>query len=175
MGTGGMNEHITEHPPPAAVTAKQDDPARIRRAPKRRVMIQPTSMSPALPTTSTTCQNPPARCTPISASPTGRTARITSLDLDAVRACEGVVGGAHRPMTCRASTTSRRRGRNDEPVLATEKVLFYGQPVFAVIAETRELARRAAKKAVIGYEDLPHVTRRSRGAWMPITRWSPTR
>jgi xanthine dehydrogenase large subunit len=84
-------------------------------------------------------------------------ARITSLDLDAVRACEGVVAvltGADVPGVNDISPS----GRNDEPVLATEKVLFYGQPVFAVIAETRELARRAAKKAVIGYEDLPHVT-----------------
>jgi xanthine dehydrogenase large subunit len=84
-------------------------------------------------------------------------ARITSLDLDAVRACEGVVAvltGADVPGVNDISPS----GRNDEPVLATEKVLFYGQPVFAVIAETRELARRAAKKAVIGYEDLRHVT-----------------
>jgi len=84
-------------------------------------------------------------------------ARITSLDLDAVRSCEGVVAvltGADVPGVNDISPS----GRNDEPVLAEGKVLFHGQPVFAVIAETRELARRAAKKAVIGYEDLPHVT-----------------
>jgi xanthine dehydrogenase large subunit len=84
-------------------------------------------------------------------------ARITSLDLDAVRASKGVVAvltGADVPGSNDISPT----GRNDEPVLATDTVLFHGQPVFAVIAETRELARRAAKQAIISYEDLPHVT-----------------
>ncbi|WP_375589145.1 xanthine dehydrogenase molybdopterin binding subunit [Hoeflea alexandrii] len=84
-------------------------------------------------------------------------ATITSLDLDAVRASEGVVAvltGADVPGVNDISPS----GRNDEPVLAEGKVLFHGQPVFAVIAESRELARRAAKKAVIGYGDLPHVT-----------------
>jgi len=84
-------------------------------------------------------------------------AKIVSLDLDAVRACDGVVAvltGADVPGVNDISPS----GRNDEPVLATGEVLFHGQPVFAVIAETRELARRAAKKAVIGYEELPHVT-----------------
>ena len=84
-------------------------------------------------------------------------ARITSLDLDQVRASDGVVAvltGADVPGVNDISPS----GRNDEPVLATDEVLFYGQPVFAVIARTRELARRAAHKAVIGYEDLPHVS-----------------
>ena len=35
-------------------------------------------------------------------------------------------------------------GLNDEPVFATEKVSFHGQPLFAVIANERETARRAA-------------------------------
>ncbi|MCY0150460.1 xanthine dehydrogenase molybdopterin binding subunit [Hoeflea sp. G2-23] len=84
-------------------------------------------------------------------------ARITALDLDAVRAAEGVVAvltGADVPGVNDISPT----GRDDEPVLATDTVLFHGQPVFAVIAETRDLARRAAKRAVISYEDLPHIT-----------------
>ncbi|WP_417423246.1 xanthine dehydrogenase molybdopterin binding subunit [Hoeflea sp.] len=84
-------------------------------------------------------------------------ARITALELDAVRASEGVVAvltGADVPGVNDISPT----GRDDEPVLATDTVLFHGQPVFAVIAETRDLARRAAKRAVISYEDLPHIT-----------------
>ena len=48
-------------------------------------------------------------------------------------------------------------GRNDEPIFATEKVEFWGQPMFAVVAETRDAARRAAKLAQITYEDLPHA------------------
>jgi xanthine dehydrogenase large subunit len=85
-------------------------------------------------------------------------ARITSLDLDAVRACEGVVAvltGADVPGSQRHFT---QRPQRRAGACGREKVQFHGQPVFAVIAETRELARRAAKRAVIGYEDLPHVT-----------------
>ena len=47
---------------------------------------------------------------------------------------------------------------NDEPVLADTKVEFWGQPVFAVIAETRDQARRAAKKAKITWRPLPHAS-----------------
>ncbi|OCW55555.1 xanthine dehydrogenase molybdopterin binding subunit [Hoeflea olei] len=84
-------------------------------------------------------------------------AKITSLDLDPVRASDGVVlvlTGADVPGVNDISPS----GRNDEPVLAENEVLFHGQPVFAVIARTRDQARRAARKAKIGYEDLAHVT-----------------
>src|SRR5690606_708081 len=40
-------------------------------------------------------------------------------------------------------------------VLADGKVEFHGQPIFCVIAETREEARRAARLAKIEYEELP--------------------
>jgi len=84
-------------------------------------------------------------------------ATITSLDLDAVRASDGVVA-VLTAEDVPGSNDISPTGRNDEPVLATGEVLFHGQPVFAVIAETRDLARRAARKAVFGYDDLPHVT-----------------
>ena len=48
-------------------------------------------------------------------------------------------------------------GRHDEPILAEGKVQFFGQPVFCVIAETRELARRACRFAKIEYEELPAI------------------
>ncbi|HRM73490.1 MAG TPA: xanthine dehydrogenase molybdopterin binding subunit, partial [Paracoccus sp. (in: a-proteobacteria)] len=41
------------------------------------------------------------------------------------------------------------------PLLAETKVEFHGQPIFAVIAETRDLARRACKLARIEYQELP--------------------
>ena len=41
---------------------------------------------------------------------------------------------------------------NDEPVFAQEQVLYYGQPLFAVAAPTIEIAKAAAKLAVINYE-----------------------
>jgi xanthine dehydrogenase large subunit len=82
---------------------------------------------------------------------------ILALDLSAVRAAPGVVDvltGHDVPGENDISPT----GRHDEPVLATDKVQFYGQPVFCVIAETREQARRACRLAKISYDELPFVT-----------------
>ena len=45
--------------------------------------------------------------------------------------------------------------RHDEPLLATTVVEYAGQPLFAVAAETRDQARRAARLAVVEYEELP--------------------
>lgn len=84
-------------------------------------------------------------------------AEIVSLDLSAVRAAPGVVWvmtGADVPGINDISPS----GRHDEPVLAEGKVEFHGQPVFAVIAQTREAARRAARLAKIEYRELPHWT-----------------
>ena len=84
-------------------------------------------------------------------------AEIVSVDFSAVEACPGVVG---------ILTASDIPGENDispahkhdDPVFATNRVEFHGQPIFAVIAETRDAARRAAAKVKIDYADLPHVT-----------------
>jgi xanthine dehydrogenase large subunit len=83
-------------------------------------------------------------------------ARILKLDLDAVRNAAGVVAvltGADVPGHNDISPT----GRHDEPILAEDVIQFHGQPVFAVIAETRDQARRAARLAKIAYEDLPFI------------------
>jgi xanthine dehydrogenase large subunit len=47
-------------------------------------------------------------------------------------------------------------GKHDDPILAESEVMFHGQPIFAVIAKTRDEARRAARLAKIEYEALPH-------------------
>ena len=76
------------------------------------------------------------------------------MDLSAVRAAPGVVDvftGADVPGENDISPT----GRHDEPVLGVGTVQFFGQPVFAVVAATREQARRAAQLAKIEYEALP--------------------
>jgi len=81
---------------------------------------------------------------------------IRSMDLAAVRAAPGVVDvltAADVPGENDISPT----GRHDEPILAEGKVQFFGQPVFCVIAETREQARRATRLAKIEYEELPFV------------------
>ncbi|AXS40593.1 xanthine dehydrogenase molybdopterin binding subunit [Breoghania sp. L-A4] len=76
--------------------------------------------------------------------------RILSVDLSAVRAAPGVV---------RVLTGEDIRGTNDcspsigdDPVLAIDEILFHGQVVFAVLARTRDEARRASILAKIEVE-----------------------
>jgi xanthine dehydrogenase large subunit len=74
--------------------------------------------------------------------------RIVSLDLSAVRATSGVVA---------VLTAADIPGKNDcspvdfdvDPVIAGERVQFHGQVIFLVVAGTRDIARRAAKRARI--------------------------
>ncbi len=83
-------------------------------------------------------------------------ARILSMDLSAVTAYPGVV---------RTLTAADIPGDNeispmhkfDEPVLADNLVQFAGQPLFAVVAQSRAIARRAARLAQIEYEELPAI------------------
>ncbi|MEM6748173.1 MAG: xanthine dehydrogenase molybdopterin binding subunit [Pseudomonadota bacterium] len=84
-------------------------------------------------------------------------ARITSLDLDAVRRAPGVA---------LVISSDDIPGINDigpvvadDPLFAEGEVLYHGQPIFAVAAETNDAARRAAALARVQYEDLPaHLT-----------------
>ncbi|TCN32431.1 xanthine dehydrogenase molybdopterin binding subunit [Sinorhizobium americanum] len=82
-------------------------------------------------------------------------AEILEMDLSAVAALPGVVSvltAKDMPHSNDISSTHL----HDEPVLADGRVQFHGQPAFAVIAETRDIARRAARLAKITYRDLPH-------------------
>lgn len=84
-------------------------------------------------------------------------AEILSINLEAVRAAPGVVDvitASDIPGINDVAST----GQHDEPLLATDKIEFHGQPIFAVIGETRDQARRAARLAKIEYRDLPHWT-----------------
>jgi len=81
---------------------------------------------------------------------------IKGMDLSAVRAASGVVDvltAADVPGENDISPT----GRHDEPVLAEKKVEFFGQPIFCVVAQTREEARRACRLAKVEYGELPAV------------------
>jgi xanthine dehydrogenase large subunit len=49
-------------------------------------------------------------------------------------------------------------GLHDDPVFAEKTVEFYGQPLFAVVAKTRDQARRAAHLAKANVKPLKHVT-----------------
>ena len=83
--------------------------------------------------------------------------RLKGLDLDAVRAAPGVVA---------VLTAADIPGKNDiapvfadEPLFADEEVMFHGQALFAVVARTRDEARRAARLAKIDIEaKTPAVT-----------------
>lgn len=83
-------------------------------------------------------------------------ANIRGMDLSAVRAAPGVVTVLTAEDVPGVNDVSPT-GRKDEPVFPTEKVEFHGQPLFAVIAETRDAARRAAELAKMDYEVLPHA------------------
>lgn len=83
-------------------------------------------------------------------------ARITGLDLEPVRRADGVVAvftATDVPGINDISPTHR----DDEPVFATDRLLFAGQPLFAAAAETRDQARRAARLAVVETEALDPV------------------
>ncbi|GAC1327955.1 MAG: xanthine dehydrogenase molybdopterin binding subunit [Collimonas sp.] len=82
-------------------------------------------------------------------------ARIRSINLDAVRSAPGVVA---------VFTEADIPGTNDcgpilhdDPILAKGLVEYVGQPIFAVVADTHDNARRAVRKVVIDYEELPAI------------------
>ena len=82
-------------------------------------------------------------------------ADIAGIDLSDVAAYPGVIWvmtGGDVPGVNDVSSN----GMHDEPLLAETKVEFHGQPIFAVIATTRDIARRAARLAKVEYRDLPH-------------------
>ena len=79
---------------------------------------------------------------------------ISKLDLKPVLEAPGVIGvltlndiPGHNDIS--------PTGKNDEPVFAA-KVEFHGQPIFAVIADTRNNARHAARLAKVKYKAEPH-------------------
>jgi xanthine dehydrogenase large subunit len=81
--------------------------------------------------------------------------RIKLLDLSLVKAAKGVVA---------VLTSSDIPGINDcgpiikdDPILADGLVQYIGQPMFAVVATSFIAARKAARLAVVEYDELPAV------------------
>jgi xanthine dehydrogenase large subunit len=77
--------------------------------------------------------------------------RLKGLDLSAVKAAPGVVA---------VLTAADIPGKNDvapvfadEPLFADRQVMFHGQALFAVVATTRDAARRAARLGKIDIEE----------------------
>ncbi|MBZ0164053.1 MAG: xanthine dehydrogenase molybdopterin binding subunit [Notoacmeibacter sp.] len=83
-------------------------------------------------------------------------AHIHGMDFSRVRTAPGVVD-VFNAWDIPGSNDISPTGRNDEPVLARGRVQFVGQPLFAVVAHTREEARRACQLAKIDYEAIPAV------------------
>ncbi|MDR3097034.1 MAG: xanthine dehydrogenase molybdopterin binding subunit [Paraburkholderia sp.] len=82
-------------------------------------------------------------------------ARIVSMDLDKVRATPGVVA---------VLTAGDIPGVNDcgpiihdDPILADGVVQYVGQPMFIVVATSHDIARQAARRGEVQYEELPAV------------------
>jgi xanthine dehydrogenase large subunit len=83
--------------------------------------------------------------------------RLTGMSLEKIRAMPGVVAVLSAadipgPNDCGSIV-------HDEPILSDGELRYLGQPVFAVIAETRDAARRAAARAkeVLQIDPLPAI------------------
>ncbi|WP_255542606.1 xanthine dehydrogenase molybdopterin binding subunit [Azospirillum sp. INR13] len=83
-------------------------------------------------------------------------ARIRSIDLSPVRQAPGVVA-VFTAGDVPGVNDIGCMGKHDEPLFASTLVEHVGQPIFAVAAESRDQARRAARLAVVEYEELPAV------------------
>jgi len=81
--------------------------------------------------------------------------RIRGLDLTPVRAAPGVVAALAAGDLPRAVDVAPVA--HDEPMLAEGTVNHVGQPLFMVIAESHLAARRAARLAEVGIDELPAI------------------
>jgi CO/xanthine dehydrogenase Mo-binding subunit len=82
-------------------------------------------------------------------------ARLRSIDVGPALTMPGV----HAVLTHEDVPGEKRYGLEfrDQPVLAFERVRYFGEPVAVVAAEHPEQARRAAEKIVVAYEPLEPV------------------
>ncbi|HEX7636650.1 MAG TPA: molybdopterin cofactor-binding domain-containing protein, partial [Noviherbaspirillum sp.] len=82
-------------------------------------------------------------------------AKIRSVDLTEVKKADGVVA----VYTARDIPGVNDCGPiiHDDPILADGLVQYVGQPIFIVVADTHDHARRAARAANIDYEELPAI------------------
>lgn len=82
-------------------------------------------------------------------------AKLVHVDWSDVKVCPGVVDWIDH---------TSLNGRNmwgimavDEEIFASKEVVYWGQPIGAVVAESREQATHAAEKVRIEYEEMPPV------------------
>ncbi|MXX89849.1 MAG: molybdopterin-dependent oxidoreductase [Boseongicola sp. SB0677_bin_26] len=87
-------------------------------------------------------------------------ARIRSVDSSAAERQDGVVrvlGGRDVPVNTNTLLSLINFGRDDEPLLATGKVGYVGQPILAIVATSVRAAQEAVDAVKVDYEELPHV------------------
>ncbi|MCU0983694.1 MAG: molybdopterin-dependent oxidoreductase [Acetobacteraceae bacterium] len=87
-------------------------------------------------------------------------ARIRRIDTAEAERSPGVVRvltGRDVPLNLNTLLSLLDFGIDDEPVLATDRVRYRGEPVAAVIADSEAAARAAAAKVRVEWEVLPHV------------------
>jgi CO/xanthine dehydrogenase Mo-binding subunit len=96
---------------------------------------------------------------------TQSSALIKRLDVSKARALPGVVcvltaADVSNPKLTSdmpGQTGQKQRVGSDVPVLASERVRFYGEPIALIAAETLDIAERALKLMDVEYEPLPGV------------------
>lgn len=87
----------------------------------------------------------------------GARGKITKLDLSAVRNSAGVIAVLTAKDIPAKNDCSPTLG--DDPIFAESEIQFHGQVIFAVVAKTRDIARRAALLATIEIaQETPAVT-----------------
>jgi CO/xanthine dehydrogenase Mo-binding subunit len=83
-------------------------------------------------------------------------ARIVAIEVAEAEALPGVLrvvtGASAAPLDARFGHVVR-----DHPALAVDRVLYHGEPVALVVAETRRAAERGARLVRVRYEELPAV------------------
>jgi CO/xanthine dehydrogenase Mo-binding subunit len=87
-------------------------------------------------------------------------ARINGIDFSRAQKVPGFVRAiTHEQVPHNFYTILRLIGvePNDEPVLADDRVLYVGEPIAAIVAETPQAAADAARRTVVDFEPLPAV------------------
>lgn len=87
-------------------------------------------------------------------------ARIRSVDTSAAEGAEGVVkilSARDVPVNMNTLLSLINFGRDDEPLLATDRVSYVGQPILAIVAKSVRAAQDAVALVRVDYEELPFV------------------
>ena len=87
-------------------------------------------------------------------------ARVRSVDTSPAERMEGVVkvlSARDVPVNMNTLLALINFGRDDEPLLATDRVSYMGQPLVAIVATSVRAAQDAVAAVKVDYEELPHV------------------